>query len=120
MSAALIEIASAIRSFKFNFATEDELQQGLTAALESAGYEPLREVRLGSRERIDILVGTIGIEVKTAGSAPDLLRQLKRYASHEAIDALVVVTSRIAHNALAGTEINGVPVEVVNLSRGLR
>ena len=114
MSTQLLQIATDLRSFKFNYSTEDELQEALHAALAEAGHSPIREVRLNRHDRIDLLVGGVGIEVKVAGSTGEVLRQLKRYTAHDAIDALILVTTCVRHGALAGAEI-GKPFEVVRI-----
>lgn len=91
---ALEQIDRLIRSHRFRYADEDQLQEGIAAVLEGAGLEPQREVRLGDRDRIDLMVGSIGIEVKVAGSVSSAFEQLQRYAEHEEVDALILVTSR--------------------------
>jgi hypothetical protein len=88
------QVLAVIRGHRYRYTSEDELQEGIAAALEQAGMEPLREVRLSDRDRIDILVGDVGIEVKVAGSQTHPWDQLKRYAEHEAIGSLLLVTNR--------------------------
>lgn len=107
------ELVTVLRAHRFRHATEDELQEGIAAALISGGFEVEREVRLGARERIDVLVGTVGIEVKIAGDGRAVERQLARYAEHACIDELVLVTSRARHRP--PDEIGGKPVHVVSL-----
>lgn len=90
----------------------------------SGGAVTLREVRLDARDRVDLLVTTaaghrIGIEVKISRpgrAAPKerVMEQLTRYAKHEQIDALVLVSTTSRHAGLPPV-IGGVPVRVVVL-----
>ena len=50
--------------------------------------------KLGKSDRIDLLVGKLGIELKIDGSWPEVLRQLDRYADSPDIDGLLLITSR--------------------------
>jgi hypothetical protein len=90
----LDQVDQLIRSHRFRYTEEDQLQEGIAAVLGRAGLDPRREVRLGARDRIDIMVGGIGIEVKIAGSAHGAFEQLQRYAEHDEVEALILVTSR--------------------------
>lgn len=108
------QIAAAIRGFRFRYVREDDLQEGLAEALRSEGFELEREVRLDARNRIDLLVGRVGVEVKVAGRPDAVLRQLERYAESDLVDAIMLVTSRVRHRVPA--ELNGKPVTVVQLA----
>jgi hypothetical protein len=57
--------------------------------------------------------------VKIDGTTADARRQLKRYAVHDAIEALVLVSSRMRHSLLTTDEIDGKPFCLVTVSRGL-
>lgn len=108
-------VTDVVRTARFSFGDEDALQAGIADALINAGYAVAREVRLTARDRIDLLVhGGIGIEVKIAGSASAARRQLARYAEHESIKELILVTRSARHTA--PETLNGKPVTVVNLS----
>ena len=107
-------IIDCIAGFRFSYANEYQLQEGLAAALSSRGWPVEREVRLGARDRIDLLVGSVGVEVKVAGKPDSVVRQLTRYAESDDIDALVLVTSRVRHLDLPAL-INGKPVVSVSL-----
>jgi hypothetical protein len=112
----LDQVLDVIRGHRFLYTNEDELQEGIAAAL--AQSEPaltvLREVRLSERDRIDILVdAAIGIEVKVAGSQTHPWDQLKRYAEHDAIEALVLVTNRVY---TLPDEVGGKPLRLVSLT----
>lgn len=106
-------IEAVLRCARLSYANEDELQAGLAAALTEAGYEVQREVRLTPRDRIDLLVGDVGIEVKIAGDYARVNRQLERYAASDQVASLILVTNRHRHNPPAA--IAGKPVSVVRL-----
>jgi hypothetical protein len=107
-------VVAVIAAHRFGHATEAELQADV---LTRAGYSVKREARLSARNRIDLLVDRIGIEVKVDGSAGNVVRQLERYADSEALDALVLASSRRHHLAMPGS-LNGKPVVVVSLVTG--
>lgn len=115
--------ADVIAGCRFHWSTEADLQAGIHAALVAAGLDAVREVRLSSRDRIDVLCGTVGIEVKVshAGrreSAERITRQLTRYAEHDQITELVLVSSSPRHRRVPDA-VAGVPVRVVIVG-GLR
>lgn len=117
-SEALERVVAAIRSRRFVHVHEDELQEGLAAAFADEGLVADREVRLSSQDRIDFLIGTVGVEVKVAGSASRAQAQLERYAASDRVGQLVLVTDR----AQAGVQpevVNGKPLRVVSLLGGL-
>lgn len=100
--AALTELARLIGRYRFNYATEDALQEGLAVMLTGQGYEVEREVRIVGRRRIDLLTGDVGIEVKIDGRVADVRRQLARYARSERVGSLLLVTNRVRHVSLNG------------------
>lgn len=110
-------VVLAVTGARFRFASEEELQRGIAAALADAGVGAEREVRLTPRDRIDLLAGRVGVEVKVAGLARDVERQLARYAASDRVDALVLVTTRAGHRP--PEEINGKPVLTVFLGARL-
>lgn len=79
----LDRVVAAIHANRYRYANEGDLQQGLAVALERSGLTPAREVRLSPRDRIDLLVDGVGIEVKVASSTASVLRQLTRYAASD-------------------------------------
>jgi hypothetical protein len=105
--------AAALRVFRFRFGNEDDLQAGIADALAPLPVE--REVRLSPRDRVDhLLPGGVVIEVKVAGPADRVLAQLTRYAAHDRVTGLVLVTTRARHQDLPA-DLNGKPVEIVYL-----
>jgi hypothetical protein len=90
-------VMAVLHSTRFLWSTEDDLQRGLDQALRAAGLTVEREHRLDPRNRLDLLVGTVGIEVKVKGDWRDVSRQVVRYCASDAIDSLVLVTCRSDH-----------------------
>lgn len=109
-TAALVAV---LRSHRFNEATEDQLQLGVAAALSSCGVAFEREVRLTAADRIDFMVGSVGVECKIDGSLPALIRQLFRYAQSERVSELVLLTTRVRLSRVPDA-MNGKPVSVVS------
>lgn len=108
-------IIELLDQHRFRFGTEVELQDGIEHVLETAEIPHERELRLSSGERIDfMLAGRIGLEVKVDGGISALTRQLHRYAQVEAIEEILVVTSRARH-ANVPTEMAGTPVRIYTL-----
>jgi hypothetical protein len=90
------------------------LQPLVAEALDGARIAYRREIKLGPGCRVDFLTdGGVDIEVKRGRPRKDiLLRQLERYASHDAVSAVVLVLERAVQ--LPDT-MSGKPVRVVSL-----
>lgn len=125
MTTAARRLRDHILARRMTFTTEAQLQQVLAERLygESLLRRPVtgfgREVSLDDHNRIDFLVEldgqtTIGVEVKVAGALAAVQRQLTRYAAFDAIDELLLVTTRAQHHAIP-TEIGGKPVVLCSL-----
>lgn len=111
-------VADAIRRVRFNCVSEDDLQRGIEKVLTDVGMKFEREVILSPRDRLDFVVDGLGIEVKIAGGLNDVMRQVQRYLGYEQIKAVMVVSTRSAHNSLPDS-LRGKPVHVVVLRTGL-
>ncbi|MBO0872641.1 MAG: hypothetical protein J2P19_04560 [Pseudonocardia sp.] len=109
-------VAAVVTAHRYRYANEADLQAGIAAALRSAGYPVRREVPLSRRDRIDVLVDRVGVEVKLAGRLPDVTRQLARYARTGRVDELVLVTTRAEHRRCPD-RLNGLPVQVAWLNQ---
>jgi hypothetical protein len=115
--------ADVVRSVRFARGSEAALQDALMEHLARhlVGDEVvIREVELSPEDRIDFLVGgtlRIGVEVKVDGATSALVRQLQRYAQHETIAGLLVVSTRAHHRAVPST-LSGKPVVVASLLYG--
>lgn len=90
-------VMAVLHSTRFLWSTEDDLQRGLDEALRKAGLTVEREHRLDAHNRLDLLVGIVGIEVKVKGDWRDVSRQVVRYCASDAIESLVLVTARPDH-----------------------
>ena len=113
------QVCSILKSTKFRWTTERELQDGIQVTLTQYGIGFSREHILSETDRIDFLLfGGIGIEVKTRGAIVPLLAQLGRYSEHACISSLVVVTARIQLSRLPST-IGGKAIQVVSLLGGI-
>jgi hypothetical protein len=112
-----LRVSAALMRTRFRFTNEQELQQGIATVLEQDPLIFEREVRLAPKDRIDFLVGGLGIEVKVDGTLSALTRQVYRYAQHEQIGALLVVSSlhRLARDL--PPSINGKTISVHVVSR---
>jgi hypothetical protein len=103
---------------RFSFTTEAELQRGIAAVLTAADVVFEREVVLARGERIDFLVGALGLEVKVKGTVEAAHMQLLRYAQHERIEGLLLVSGTHKIGDLP-PEIEGKPVRVTYVQRAI-
>lgn len=87
-------IATALALGVYDCTDEYRLQDGCAVVLAARGFAVEREVSLSRADRIDLLVGQIGIECKVDGSPSAVVRQCLRYLNVPRIAALVLVTGR--------------------------
>lgn len=113
--AELHQVMDVLRSTRFLWASEDELQRGVAAAFTDAGLVFVREARLDSHSRPDFLVGRVAVEVKVAGAEGAVYRQLIRYARSDQVDAVVLVTACARHGKWS--ELVGVGTKPVLMHR---
>lgn len=109
-------IVAACERSRINVSTEGAAHIALSKALRAQGMEVQDEVALSEKDRIDLLIGTVGVEVKIKGQRREIFRQLERYAASERIEALVLVTS--APWPASIREIGGKPFFNASLSVG--
>ncbi len=109
-----------LSGYRFRARDEAVLQAGVAAALEAEGIEFVREHRLGPHDRPDFWLPESGtaLEVKVAGSLMDVTRQAQRYAEHEEVKDVLIVTTRSVHLGVAVT-LAGKPVRVLRIRRGI-
>jgi len=113
------EITAVVAAHAFRYAHERELQDGLAQVLGPLatrhGLAVDREVVVPGAGRIDLVLGRVGVEVKVGGAPAAVGRQIRRYQAGP-FDALVLVTTRVAHLAL--TYPGPPPVHVVAALNG--
>jgi hypothetical protein len=108
------ELVEALRSAKFRYSSEADLQLGIERLFTEKGISFEREVRLDPRNRIDFVVGGVGIEIKIDGTAKDLAYQVLRYLRFPSIQEMIVVTTRASHRQMPES-LEGKPITVVYL-----
>lgn len=111
------EIKNLLDGYRFRASAEAYLQCAISGVLEDAGIEFQREASLSPADRPDFMVGGVAIEVKVNGSTNALIRQLHRYAQHERVESILVVTNRARLTQLP-TELGGKPLVVAALLDG--
>jgi hypothetical protein len=117
-------IVRALTRRRFRASNERELQDCIAQAfafelLSENGPAFRREVRLSSADVVDFMVEDVAVEVKMQGSLAAVTRQLHRYAQHDDVRALVLVTSlqRLGNQP---EQMNGKPLRVVNVGGAFR
>ena len=110
-TASIIDVLAQARLSEF--ADELRLQDAIERVLKGAEHAYEREVVLAPGDRIDFLVGNIGIEVKVEGSPTEVVRQLIRYADSPRVARLVLVTARARLAARVPASINGKPIATI-------
>jgi hypothetical protein len=113
----LREILAVLSPCRFTYGDEKQLQAALADVLAASGISARREVRIGPRDRIDLLYEGVGIEVKIASSTPVVMRQVRRYCESPEIQALILVSDRARHLKMPPT-VKGKPVRVHSLLMG--
>ncbi len=114
-----LKIGVALRRRRFRAPDERTLQEGIAKAFTEDVMAFEREVVLSRKDRIDFMVGRIGVEVKMTSSSNDLLRQLARYAEFDAVTELVLVTTRARLASACPPSLNGKAILAVHLPTGL-
>lgn len=109
------QLVQHLRRQRYRVGQEAWLQDDIEAALRALDLSYEREARLSSGERIDFLVaGGIGIEAKTRCPARRIYRQLERYAEHERIASLILISGTAL--GLPPT-VNGKPLFYISTGR---
>lgn len=95
------EIVSLLLNHRIRFSTENAMHEDVAQVLASAGIEFAAEHRFSGRDRVDFWIPSegIAIECKIDGGASAVLSQCLRYAEHEAVRSVILVTCRARHKA---------------------
>ncbi len=110
-SASVTDVLRCLTAYRFDTSSELRFQDGIARALSDAAIRFRREVALAPKDRIDFLIGTVGLEVKVDGAEMDVLRQLMRYAQSDQVRALILVTNRSKHSQMPDS-LQGKPLAV--------
>jgi len=100
MRARAEEIVAVLRSFVIPADNEAAMQSVIERIMRIRNYDFRREVILSDADRIDFMVGTIGLECKVAGTPAAVMAQCGRYLEHDAIESLILVTTKAAHRRI--------------------
>lgn len=113
---SLAKLAKMLRYGNFRLGHEKLLQEDVEALFERNCVDFRREFILGPGERVDFLVEErIAVELKVKCSPRVMMRQLQRYAGHDKVEAIILVTATVTSMP---DSMNGKPVYVVNLGAG--
>lgn len=112
-------ICRALYNAKYHYHNEKELQRGVGMMLTSLNLEFEPEFPLTKRDRIDFLIGDLGIECKADDSSGGtslaaVTRQLLRYAQSDQVKELILLTTMSKHKNLPDS-LNGKPLYIVHL-----
>jgi threonine synthase len=112
-------LAESLQLQPFSVAQEKQTQIEVERFLKQKGYRFEREIRLSEKDIPDFLVhterGGIIIEVKTRFARRAIYRQLERYAEHEKVHGLILLTGT---SMKLPQEIKGKPSLVASLGAG--
>ena len=94
---------------------EYDLHRLVMDALDASGIPWEHEVKLAPRCRIDLMCGGVGVEIKRGKvEKARILEQLRRYATCEQVQGLILVTEKTVPVPHA---ILGKPVRLICLNR---
>lgn len=107
------DLAALLRAHRMPQATERQLQDAIAKVLARSAVAFSREHRLSTTERPDFFVAPgVCVEVKVGGPSSEVLRQLARYAEHDVVEELLLVTTRRTHDVMPA-EVCGKPLTTV-------
>jgi len=110
-------LARDLRQYRYSFQREVDLQGGVWEAFQKSEWslEVRREYVLGPKDRVDFWVegSGIAVELKTMGPLSKVVSQVARYAAHDSVHGVLLVTTsqRLARgmpDTLAGKPVRGV------------
>jgi hypothetical protein len=110
------DVVRVLLGYRLPCSNEAALQVAIGEAFQREGLAHRREV-VREADRIDFVVGRVGIECKVDMSVTNVTRQLTRYAHWPELDELVLVTTRGKHLDVPRL-LNGKTVRI-HIVRGL-
>ena len=109
------DIIEALRALRVPAGqSENTIHDMVARALQAGGFHPAHEAKLGPGQRIDFMVGSVGIEIKRGKiSSAVLLPQIRRYLASDALSALIIVAEK---RVRIPSPVMGKPVRVISLA----
>lgn len=92
---------------------QDQLDQWL----QSTNKFARREVQLSKSDRVDFLVEGVAVELKVKCSTNEILRQLSRYAQHDEVREILLLSVTRAPLLKLPSTLNGKPVRGLHIGR---
>lgn len=116
---SMFDLASRLQQQRFSTTQEKLTQMEVERFLASEGIHFEREKHLSDRDIPDFLIktqfGNVVLEVKTRCPRKAIYRQLERYAGHQVVNGLILLTGT---SMGLPPQIKGKPSIVVSLGAG--
>lgn len=111
---AAAQVIELVHSHRLPLHNEKATQAEMEKLLQSHAFTFEREVRLSPADIPDFMIGGLAIELKIKGGKMDIYRQLRRYAQHDRVTRILLLT-----NVAMGLpeEIEGRRTYIANLGR---
>ncbi len=107
------KLTEIISSVKLQHSTEFILHGQLYELFDSLKIPYIKEHRLSAKDIVDLFVlDGIAIECKVKGQPIQIHRQLERYALHDEVKSIILVTAKYMR---VKPVINGKPAFIINL-----
>lgn len=105
-------IVELIKSVKLQHSTEFILHGQLYELFDSLKIPFQKEYKLSKSDIVDLFINGVAIECKTQGQPIQIHRQLERYANHDEVKAIILVSSKYMN---VKKTIKGKPAFMVHL-----
>lgn len=112
------DIKKLLAPKNYDISSERLVQDRVEEIFLSEGLLYIREAELSHGDRVDFLVGTVGVEVKLQAPVTALMRQLHRYAQSDRVEELLLVTTN-PRLSLIPKKFNNKPITVLVLITAL-
>jgi hypothetical protein len=103
-------VSDLLARYRIMGVAEAVVQDQIERALRQEGVAYEREVELAPGDRIDFMVGPVGVEVKTKGTRAQIIRQLARYVRNDRVEGIVLAATSRRVLASVPDEITGMTV----------
>lgn len=91
------DLYTLLSGYALRHPNEATLQFAIQQCFDQNGVSYEREVRLNEDDRPDFMVAKVAVEVKVKGSPAEVIRQLHRYAQHQCVSEILLVTTLPRH-----------------------